>query len=96
MVGARPGPAEDLEPAPMAMGCLAHELLELGLADEAGAGAGDKEASGGHEMEREDVEVVVLLQAVGHVLLVTPLDELGRVAQDDVPGRAVALHLAGP
>ena len=75
---------------------LADEVLEGLGRHEAGAGAGHEEAARGDELHGEHVEVVVFLEALGLELDVAAVDELGRVAEDQVPRLAVLLHLADP
>ena len=74
----------------------AGEVLERFGGDQTGTGAGHKEAAWGDELHGKDVEVVVLLEPLGLELDVAAVDELGRVAQDEVPGLAILLHLADP
>ena len=47
-------------------------------------------------MKGEDVEVVVFLEAIGDIDVVATFDELRRVAEDDIPGLTVLLHLPYP
>jgi len=96
VIAAGSGAIEDLEALLVAVGGLAHEVLEGFGGDQAGTGAGHEEAAGGDELHGEDVEVVIFLQTLGFELFVAAVDELGRIAEDEVPGAAVLLHLADP
>ena len=96
MVAAWAGAVENLEALLVAVRSFADEVFEGFGRDEARAGASHEHAAGGDDLHSENVEVIIFLQAFGFEFFVAAVDKFGRIAEDEVPGLTVLLHLANP